>query len=635
MSASLPKNSLFHRLNKTPLRDLFRGQITARLDLAGKIAGADLPADAADLIKRTVRRTRLHRLEKVEVTDELIGHFRDALAQGVTPTDAARDFGDPAAAARLIRRAKKRNRSITWKIVGIAKWILAGLVAAYLIVLLRFFWGSPNPDTDFLAHLNAPARSAESADRAWPIYRDAWVHTGFVDLELPDTIANFNSVRYLSTNQEDQEAAAVFLKNHAPILVAARRAAHARELGLAVQHQGDWPASDHRALFGQANTLNPSPKDLEAAERLANESLFGVVVPHLALLRKSARLLAADTQRAAWQNDAARAMENLVALNAHARHSAETPLAINGLVGLGILALRHYTIESIVQNHPDLFSDAQLQDLIRETAAIHPRRLVKISGEHLALLDIVQRIYTDDGLGDGRITDEGISVLERLGMSAPTDPNDPSLQPLGQPLVWINRPFAASAIASRREATEEIDRIFSVIEREYKTPERLQSHPTAEEEVALWDEGQRQRHPIIHLFLPGMKSTRRTIEHAEARRDATLLALALEAWRRNHRAYPIELQQLAPAVLETLPVDRITGGPLTYRLIDGHPVIYSVGVDQDDDGGRAPIDNNGKSNPGLAAFWDPDLEDQPDYEGDWILYDGRPATTDPTEAPHD
>ncbi len=58
-------------------------------------------------------------------------------------------------------------------------------------------------------------------------------------------------------------------------------------------------------------------------------------------------------------------------------------------------------------------------------------------------------------------------------------------------------------------------------------------------------------------------------------------------------------------------------------MINGHPVIYSLGAGRDDDHARpaAGVDDPGR----VVANWtttDP-------IDGDWILYDVRPAPTGP------
>ena len=80
MSAALAGEwNRFRRLCRTPMHDVVRARITGRLDLEAMIAAAELPDPLRQLVRDVTRRTRLNRLEKVTVAEELAGHFRDGL----------------------------------------------------------------------------------------------------------------------------------------------------------------------------------------------------------------------------------------------------------------------------------------------------------------------------------------------------------------------------------------------------------------------------------------------------------------------------------------------------------------------------------------------------------------------------
>ena len=70
-----------------------------------------------------------------------------------------------------------------------------------------------------------------------------------------------------------------------------------------------------------------------------------------------------------------------------------------------------------------------------------------------------------------------------------------------------------------------------------------------------------------------------------------VVAIALEFYRRAHGRFPETLAQLTPTLLPHVPDDRITGDPVRYRLVNGRPLIYSLGPDGKDDGGH-PADAN-------------------------------------------
>lgn len=77
---------------------------------------------------------------------------------------------------------------------------------------------------------------------------------------------------------------------------------------------------------------------------------------------------------------------------------------------------------------------------------------------------------------------------------------------------------------------------------------------------------------------------------AEAQRRIVVTAIALERYRGKHGAYPATLPALTPEFLKTVPLDFMDGQPLRYRLTDDeHFVLYSVGLDCVDDGGKQAL----------------------------------------------
>lgn len=84
--------------------------------------------------------------------------------------------------------------------------------------------------------------------------------------------------------------------------------------------------------------------------------------------------------------------------------------------------------------------------------------------------------------------------------------------------------------------------------------------------------------------------------HANAYGAAVITIHAVEAYRRRHGAYPSELSSLVPEMLASLPPDPCSRSqaPLRYRLdeTEGY-VLYSVGIDGQDQGGIAPPGGSG------------------------------------------
>jgi hypothetical protein len=88
--------------------------------------------------------------------------------------------------------------------------------------------------------------------------------------------------------------------------------------------------------------------------------------------------------------------------------------------------------------------------------------------------------------------------------------------------------------------------------------------------------------------------------------DEAMIACALERYRLVHGQFPETLDVLTPQFIAKLPNDIINGRALKYRRTgDGGFVLYSVGWNETDDGGKVAIWKNGS----------PEIED-----GDWVWF---------------
>lgn len=101
-----------------------------------------------------------------------------------------------------------------------------------------------------------------------------------------------------------------------------------------------------------------------------------------------------------------------------------------------------------------------------------------------------------------------------------------------------------------------------------------------------WQSMMNMRETSTSLFNHGSTFLSRAAE-AEAQRRIMVTAIALERYHGRHGGYPQTLAALVPEFLKDAPVDFINGKPLNYRLTaDGHYVLYSVGLDGVDNGGK-------------------------------------------------
>ncbi|MCK4284406.1 MAG: hypothetical protein KAX44_08825, partial [Candidatus Brocadiae bacterium] len=72
---------------------------------------------------------------------------------------------------------------------------------------------------------------------------------------------------------------------------------------------------------------------------------------------------------------------------------------------------------------------------------------------------------------------------------------------------------------------------------------------------------------------------------SHARLRAARAALAVEEWRLRHGTWPDSPEQLVPGLMEAFPEDAFSGGPIRYRKTANGVVLYSIGIDGEDNGG--------------------------------------------------
>jgi hypothetical protein len=178
--------------------------------------------------------------------------------------------------------------------------------------------------------------------------------------------------------------------------------------------------------------------------------------------------------------------------------------------------------------------------------------------------------------------------------------------------------------ASRAELMAEYDRLEGQEEARFRLPIRqVDMNKLGSQITALKNSPvDRVRYAILLELMPNFSNTQECCEIYLGKRDGALVGIALELYHRRHGKYPAALAELTPELLPAVPADRITGEPVKYRLIDGKPVVYSVGADRIDDGGKPP-DGAESYYRSPAAAWGEAPAKAP--RGDWLLFAPEPS----------
>lgn len=608
---SVAIDGFWRRARHTPIGAALRGRFDGQLDWRRRLAEAGLAEEPVRCVEQVVARSRLWMVERVEVAEELIAHFQDAQAAGVSPGQAVADFGDARQAARLIRRAKRAGRPLVWH----AWWwatrgllVLGVLYVAYAMALLT---GRPIVSTDYVAEVNESVNRSPATSHAWPIYSAALQ-------EIEESLGPMTAAeklraqgryvaplvrlwRRLPGNEGSGDGFDAWLQQNRAIIDKLHEAAAKPTLGLGVGPAQSFTPNACR-LLGLGD-----PDQAVDPDDLWNGSLMNAMYPHQEL-RTVGQLVSLDGEAAVDERDASRAVASIRAIHGIADQAGEPPLHICMLIGSAVRRMADRLVARVLQEAPGLFDDAQLRDLAHLISKPTREPLHYLEGERAVFFDILQRSYTESGPGGGRLSAEGIATFgEEMDLD---DSTVYAIRPLmrggGQPgvlssvsthaLAMLRMPVAAHSARTRHDECVAAGQRMRQAHDALQTP--LWRHPR-------YASDERDARPgLLQMLSPSDRWMAERWHREEARREALLIAIALELHRREHDAWPGSLEELSPRWLPELPVDRINGGPLGYRVIDEQPVVYSLGIDGDDDGSRIPpaMDEEHAKAEGMTAF---------------------------------
>ncbi len=617
MSDAMPAN-IIRKLRYTPLRDLLRGHVSGRLDVKTTIDASNLPPPAKALIHRIVKRTHLWLCEKIEVANELTAHFADGLEAGVTLSDLIAKFGHERHAAKLIRRAKKRNRPLPWHILRALTWLITATLALYAFLAARFLIGHPSPKVDYVQALNRPILATPESQRAWPIYRQAILGMG------PRTYSKESENRLIEVfdarpGSKHWDKVGPWLAQHQQVIDVIHQGAEKPTLGFILGRNGSIRDEELYPKFGTSRPFAPSPYE---------NAVVTVLLPHLSDLRILADAIATDARFARQQGDAARLIRDInTLLNlAHQMHR-DSEFVVVDMVAMSFWHVALLATEQSLLDEKLKLTDTDLQNLAHLLSK--PKLaadLMSFAGERIMVHDLIQRCYTDDGHGDGHMTLDGYRFLNQI------DPDQRTTSPRASDF-WPNLFTAAATPAlaySRREALDRYDRLMDLADANLRLPIRNANWRDYEQRVLeMYTDIENLRRPRVIILSPNLALAQARAERPLGIRDGIVVAIALELYHRQHRDYPTTLQALVPQYLPTIPEDRITGEPLHFRLRNGRPLIYSVGADREDDAGRIPRAPGGHPRPWDAVDWNIPPKKAPD--GDWLLFPQPPDDPDQSQ----
>ena len=544
-----------------------------------------LPPVAAEYIRAVVGKIGYTRRVRREVFQELVDHFTDALRSCGDERERAErarglveEFGDPKMLARMIRRGKKRCRPL-WKKAIVRFWQAIGCtIAAMILYVLWQFTGQPTISVDYLARFNRFARpDIREEDNAWPYLERAMAlyvpidpNNKSRDGDLMEKVSRYFYLYTPADEFTDGERSAVDKW--------ARRNEPAWQEFLAA---GRKPYCWHELKTADGST-----------------QMISVLAPSLHSLRQLARAGIWRAETEARQGKLHQAVEDSLAV-IRVGDRLNYAVLVEGLVGISMKSTGHNCLRNLLSDYR--FSSVQLAALQHQLEEIGEGGdfWMAMEAERLGSLDVVQRVFTEGGLGGGHIIpqrlvafsmDTGSSLVER-----------PAILALGVLHV------------GRDETVRFINDYFDRAKGETRlTPWQRKQEPETSEQFILRAQSRgllyQARYAFPLMFLPDLATATDLNCQAKASHRATVASIALLRWRKDKGQFPQRLDELVGGgYLSSLPADPYSDGPLKYRRTEGGFILYSIGENFKDDGGdpNAPGAHMGYRTPLDIVYWPP------------------------------
>jgi len=525
----------------------------------------NLPACAAEFIKLVIKKMRYRRKVRQDVQAELAVHFEDELKDCASDEEKEQkaqkliaEFGEPKLLAVLMRRAKKRCRPI-WKKVLVRGLQVFGVIFLYLLICSSpLIIGRPTIKVNYADWLNEFVRAdRDAADNARPYYEKA------IELyvEMPDWLIKSKAKWPTDFNDAQLRPLVSWLEDNRKSL---------ETLRMAAQRPYYW---SRYQKSGEAQLV---------------ETLMPDVMKSLPGYKNLARAMRWQIQLQAYNGDVDSALRDCAVLQKLGNHLHGQGLLIEQLVGVAIEALAHSEISTVLRK-----TDVPAESLstIQEelTKQFEKRKLlVSIEAEKVLWYDLIQRGFTDDGQGDGRVLGRGLPYVVQ-------DSKDFFWR-----LLTFRYPSRQEFVAKIDEYFEQVDQLFE------ETPWDLHNK---DEDVDEWDQIFEQSNlMMLRIVGPAYEMLSQIAWRTETHRIALLALLAIMRFEKDKGLYPTSLDELVSAsYLNKLPKDPYSDGPLIYNRTDDGFLLYSFGTNLRDDGGRF-----GQGKDGKPRMWADD--------GDWVFW---------------
>lgn len=306
----------------------------------------------------------------------------------------------------------------------------------------------------------------------------------------------------------------------------------------------------------------------------ADGALSSIELPGLDTTRRCVWGLLLLAKYHAYEGDAQKALSLLMQVHCLGEHWTLRSTLVEQLTGLAVCGLNYAAVRAVLDHgKPDA-------EVLQRILTFFRSRLDKIdvprfmAVEELYGYDSIQRVFTDDGNGDGRLIPGRLYETKKGRASLYT-----------QPISYLDALWVSLNHPGRSETQSLFAEYFDcVADLARQSPWQLHAATTSyEEELQEMLEGN-------YYLRDGFTAIAQCIRlgwRGKADAHATVTMLAVLTYEAQKGRLPQSLEELVEeGLLDCVPMDPYSDGPLVYRVTGEGFTLYSVGEDFLDDGGE-------------------------------------------------
>ncbi len=330
------------------------------------------------------------------------------------------------------------------------------------------------------------------------------------------------------------------------------------------------------------------PLNSDVEKGSTGQMLIATLLPHIQINRSVTRVLTCRAMLRVGEGRVDEGWSDLMASYRFGRHASHDPFLIGRLVGIAMEAITNNTMLKFIESTQP--SEKTCIQYLKDLDSLPARSPIVNSidfGERLLFVDVVAMLAyrNQEDVFDIQDVIPDLNDLFKRNSKINAD-WDKILTDANQLYDRIVTGFKQDSYSKQRAAFEEIDNDLTNLLK----PRTTLSNAIMLAALKVKNKSSTTQF-ISEMLIPQMIFEPHHSAKAEVRsqqRYSNLqIAIALAAFHAKHNEYPASLDQLTSKYLGTLPEDHFVDQPLKYLKTDDGYLLYSVGDNQTDNGGKS------------------------------------------------